>query len=132
MSSLIFLVTMEPNSSASIRLAVFAIVVAITLIALIADKIVIAHRRPEAVHTVRVEGAIDRASATTNAKNIYSNNNVAYFTSMEAEFEWNQMMVPDYDPGNIVIDQSIQKDHDTGRLLEDNGNRYGSLRGNSD
>lgn len=117
---------MEPNSSTSIRLAVFAIVVAITLIALVANKIVIAHRRPETERIGRVEGA--NAKQNDN----YSNNKGSYFTSMEAEFEWNQMMVPDYDPGSIVIDQSIQKDHDTGRLLEDNVHRYGSLRGSSD
>ena len=117
---------MEPNSSSSIRLAVFVIVVVITLIALIADELVIAHRRPDTKRIGRVEGANGKQN------NNYSNNNGSYFTSMEAEFEWNQLMVPEYDPGNIVIDRPIPKDHDTGRFLEDNGYRYGFLRGSSD
>ena len=69
-------------------------------------------------------------SNTNNDYDHSGQNNAVYFTSMDAEFEWNRFMVPDYDLGMIDPNQSIERDRDSGRrLLKEDILRYGTLRG---
>ncbi len=120
---------MDSNNGLSSRFGVLLIVLAMSLLVLLANKIVMANSKSETERIDGLEGTPNRADVKANT-NIYSNNG-AYFTSMEAEFEWDQIMLPDYDPGRMGIAHSIEREHDTGRRrrLEDNAPRYRTLRG---
>lgn len=112
------------------RSILFAIVVTIGF--LVASKFALAIHRPEIeeVHSQVILLDSNTDGASSNSSENGSLNNAGYFTSMEAEFEWNRFMVPDYYPNMIDSNYSIEKDRDSGRrLLGKNWLRYGSLRG---
>lgn len=105
------------------RSIIFAIVVTIGF--LIASKFALAIHRPEIeeVHSQAILLDSNTDGAASNSNEDGSLNNAGYFTSMEAEFEWNRFMVPDYYPYSDP-NYSIEKDRDSGRrLLDKNGLR---------
>lgn len=123
---------MEPTySSASNRLVTFAIVVAIGLFTLLASKVVLVTHRPVNNRFKQEVPPRDHDTARTTDDVDTSNKiNAASFTSMEAEFEWNQFMVPDYNPGRIDPNRLIERTRDTERrFLEEDLLRSGTIRG---
>lgn len=117
------------------KTGVFAMIVAIAFVALVASKIAFAIQRPVSEKLDQQANRLDRntADTTTNASasnNYKYNNNAGYFTSMDAEFEWNRFMVPGFEPKMIDPDLSIERDRETGRrLVEEDVLLHGTLRG---
>jgi hypothetical protein len=106
-------------SSRSIKTWHLAVVVTIGLLALVASRIASTIHPPA---TVQIDPQID---ANANSGHKY-NSNTGYFTSMEAEFEWNQFMVPGYYPD---FDAPIARDRETERkLLEEGHFQHKTLR----
>ena len=125
---------MESSSITSIRsmkTRVFAMVVAIAFVALVASKITLAIQRPNSEKLDQQTNHLDRNTNDITTNNYkYNSNNAGLFTSMQGEFEWNRFMVPGYEPEMIDPDLSIKRDRETGRrLVEEDVLRYGTIRG---
>jgi len=107
------------NSSRSIKTWHLAVVVTIGLLALVASRIA------STIHPPAIVQLDPQVDDNENSGNIY-NGNAGYFTSMEAEFEWNQFMVPGYNPD---FDAPIARDRETERkLLEEEHFQHKTLR----
>ena len=110
----------------SMKTRIFAMVVTIAFVTIVASKIALATQRPKSEKLDQQTNHLDR-----NTNDITTNSNSAgLFTSMQGEFEWNRFMVPGYEPEMIDPDLSIKRDRDTGRrLVEEDVLRYGTIRG---
>ena len=118
------------TTSYSMKTKAFAIIVVIALFIPVAFKIASNSEGSNPQVNGRQHGTVD-IPYDINASSDYQHNRNGYFTSMEAEFNWNHFMVPGYDLESVDLNQEIERDRDTGRkLYEDSRDlKYRTLRG---
>ena len=108
-SILVKMATSISTSNYPTKRKIVSILSAFGFLALISLKIIYLMNRSESI-------VLGQQSNRNIRKPVdVSQNSNSYFTSMEAEFEWNQFMVPGNNPETIDQILSIDKDRETGR-----------------
>ena len=114
----------------SSRMVTYSIVATVGLLALLALKAIFIVSEPLNGHMRQDVASPHQDAVFENDKTGSNYNNAVYFTSAEAEFEWNLLQVPNYDPGKIDTNRLMLRVHDSERRrLEVDTIQHGTLRG---